>query len=132
MQFKGDILITDPCYIFNQTDWDRYCHDFDHSFIRELGFTNYIWEDTIFGDGSWRVLNSDNNMKIGSIGADAGLMGVFLLNEVKKYCPKNNIDELARLGAIIKDFDGNIEYNTRDAGFTITGKGNINFHTDDY
>ena len=50
MKFKGDIIITDPCYIF---DWDKdHIEPEDGQGVRELGFTNFIWEDTLYGDWS--------------------------------------------------------------------------------
>lgn len=51
MYFKGDIIITDPCYIMREdsNDWDK-C-DYSERMDR-LGFTNYIAESTLYGDWS--------------------------------------------------------------------------------
>jgi len=144
MKFKGDIIITDPCYIFRDEDWDKYCEDFNDSFIKELGFTNYIWESTIYGDWSCTTINKDTNEKIGRFCADAGLVGVFLKDEVDKYNPNFLKDYSSHTRTIIKDFDGDIQYivqelennNTEEdedyyeeEEAQIHGKGNINFFT---
>ena len=47
MKFKGDIIITDPCYIIkeiNSEDWDK-C-DFGDN-MEVLGINHYISESTI-------------------------------------------------------------------------------------
>lgn len=51
MKFKGDIIITDPCYIIkdNSDDWDK-CGWGENMGI--LGFTTYISEYTLCGDWS--------------------------------------------------------------------------------
>lgn len=148
-----------------------------------FGFTNYITEDTIFGDWSCKVYNVDEpkkavedlcaitshyNSQVAALGgwsevsdeqldhldtifqtmieglnlqaktlgqfcADAGLVSVFLLDEVLAYNP--DFLEWAKehpwCVAIIEDFDGEIEYyvdTLNDAH--IIGIGNINFFSD--
>lgn len=51
MKFKGDIIITDPCYIIKKDseDW-RKCDYGDN--MAALGLTNYISESTRYGDWS--------------------------------------------------------------------------------
>lgn len=51
MKFKGDIIITDPCYIIkdNSDDWNK-CGWGENMGI--LGFTTYISEYTLCGDWS--------------------------------------------------------------------------------
>lgn len=51
MKFKGDIIITDPCYIIkdNSDDWNK-CGWGENMGI--LGFTTYIPEYTLCGDWS--------------------------------------------------------------------------------
>lgn len=55
MKFKGNIVITDPCYVTKDEDWDS-VEDLDgyHS-ILSLNGVDSIAEDTGFGDGSWNV-----------------------------------------------------------------------------
>lgn len=65
---------------------------------------------------------------IGGFCADAGMVAVFLLDEVLKYNP--NFDyHINRLWTttLIKDFDGEVEYYIDDAH--IIGTGNVNFFT---
>lgn len=45
MKFKGNIVITDPCYMVKKYDWNDDCY------IPE-GFTDYICRDTLYGDWS--------------------------------------------------------------------------------
>lgn len=49
MKFKGDIIITDPCYIIKKDseDW-RKCDYGDN--MAALGLTNYISESTRYGE----------------------------------------------------------------------------------
>ena len=157
MQFDGDILITDPCYIMkesaidyssipsywdyisqhktvtrdgktyyrppihedypdckdgksptliaeqnaynkakekwdgeNMDDWQR-CDYGDNMEI--FGINHYITRDTIYGDWSCTVFNSDTKEPIGRFCADAGLVSVFALDEVIKYNPEYEIEE---------------------------------------
>ena len=60
MEFKRSIIITDPCYFANDSDWGE-GFDYESLIINDsLGFSNYVWEPTGTGDGSWVVygLNS--------------------------------------------------------------------------
>lgn len=174
MYFKGDIIITDPCYIMREdsNDWDK-C-DYSERMDR-LGFTNYIAESTIYGDWScttwstprkdaeaqleelnkldstrWDLIKkygsdsvqakiyddkiADATVDIKSIGqfcADAGLVGVFLLDEVLKYNPEFDW-WISRpwTTTLIKDFDGEINYYvSNDDNAHIIGVGNVNFFT---
>ena len=77
----------------------------------KLGFKNYMVRDTIYGDWSCTTYNSDTKEVIGHFCADAGLVGVFLLNEVLKYNPGfdyhiNN----TYTTTLIKDFEGTVQF----------------------
>lgn len=175
MKFNSTIIITDPCYIVKDNDWDK-CGDH----MERLGLTNYICEDTIYGDwtcftykgsepneetiNNWNDIylkffydcNSqeyrdnpgkrkelyDNFIKnkqdflgkycYGEFCADAGMVGVFDLDEVRKYNP--DIDEWIASHkwcvTVIPDFDGEVEYQIDDNGDAhIVGTGNIDFYT---
>lgn len=130
MKFKGDIIITDPCYICKDGDWDK-C-DYGEN-MEILGIKNYICRDTIVGDWSCITYNSDTNEQIGEFCADAGMVAVFLLDEVLKYNPKFDYHtEKLWTTTLIKDFDGevNFEIETNNDGedeVIVVGKGNINF-----
>lgn len=59
MNFKKTIIITDPGYFAKDEDWgDKF--DFDELIIdKDLGFTDYIWTTTGYGDGSWGIYGID-------------------------------------------------------------------------
>lgn len=162
--FKGDVIITDPCYIIdknNDNDWDKCGYGDDMSL---LGLKTYISENTIYGDWGCttyelkqtnsitdieeavtKFTNGDENelaeMKIGELGrfcADAGEVGVFLLDEVLKYNPKFDYHINRKwTTTLIKDFDGEIEYfvstheykGRKERTAHIIGVGNKNFCT---
>ena len=52
MNFKGDIIITDPCYVIRKRE--------DRDNIKILGFTTFISESTLYGDWSCKTLNLKN------------------------------------------------------------------------
>lgn len=93
-EFDGDIIITDPCYITRakhhgteplyEDDWG-YCNYGKN--METLGIKNYITRDTIYGDWSCTTYNTDTKEVIGRFCADAGLVSVFLLDEVLAYNP---------------------------------------------
>lgn len=111
MKFKGDIIITDPCYIIkkNSGDWGK-CGYGDN--MKALGIENYLCRDTIYGDWSCTTFNSDTKEAIGEFCADAGMVAVFLLDEVLAYNPDFDFYETKPwTTTLIKDFDGDIEIN---------------------
>lgn len=66
---------------------------------------------------------------IGSFCADAGMVAVFLLDEVLKYNSDFNYHiSKPWTTTLIKDFDGEVEYHIDDS-VHIIGRGNINFFT---
>ena len=93
MTIKDDVIITDPCYVVKDEDWDK------------LGFTNYISESTIYGDWSCTtfampiedlkdVIDNPDSIEgkeysaIGNFCADAGTVCVLSMSEVSKYNPE--------------------------------------------
>lgn len=70
--------------------------------------------------------------ELGKFCADAGLVAVFLLDEVRKYNPDIDkwIKEHPWCVTTIEDFDGNVEYYLdENTDAHIYGIGNINFFT---
>lgn len=129
MKFKGDIIITDPCYICKDDDWEK-CNYGEN--MEELGIENYICRDTIYGDWSCTTFDSDTNEKIGEFCADAGMVGVFLLDEVLKCNPDFDYHiSKTWTTTLIKDFDGEVEFEVIEVDgeyeVIVVGKGNINF-----
>ena len=132
-------------------DWSR-C-DSGHN-MEALGIHNYITESTIYGDWGcttykitedpYKVINNfieaqekgeDYGIdcsKLGDFCADAGLVSVFNLDEVRKYNP--DIDEWIASHdwcvTTIPDFDGEVNYYVdKQDNAHIVGIGNINFFT---
>ncbi|MCM1167438.1 MAG: hypothetical protein NC299_15660 [Lachnospiraceae bacterium] len=117
MKFKGDIIITDPCYIIRkgedghslQSDEDK-CGDY-YSNMKVLGIHNYICRDTIYGDWDCTVFNSDTKEPIGDFCADSGMVAVFLLDEVLAYNPDFDYHITKPwTTALIRDFDGDVDF----------------------
>lgn len=188
MYFKGDVIITDPCYIIregknkplfqnylsmeiaskpfvNFTEeekllYEQYEKDLEQweeenpddwetcqygEYMEALGFTNYLTSDTEYGDWSCTTYEEDTNKKLGNFCADAGMVSVFLLDEILKYNP--NFDyhiNNPHCATWIKDFEGDITiihreysyYDDEDETFrrtdeevSVVGKGSINFYT---
>lgn len=126
MKFKGDIIITDPCYILKD-------EDYYNDSMKEFGLTNFIESDTLYGDWSCTTFNTDNNEELGKFCADAGMVGVFLLDEVVDYNPDFDYHtEKPWTTTLIKDFDGDVEIKTvvnkyGEEEVRVFGKGNVNF-----
>ena len=149
MKFKGDIIITDPCYIIkdNTDDWTECCCG---DYMENLGIKNYMCRDTIYGDWSCTTFNSDTKEVLGKFCADAGLVAVFLLDEVLKYNPDFDwFESKSWTTTLIKDFDGDVRFEVvhkegvyeedtkwwkkgdkwEDDSLKVIGTGNINFET---
>lgn len=141
-------------------DWDK-CNYGEN--MEVLGIHNYISESTIYGDWGCttyqteeepkellesilRVINDNleneeygelpilnEGKAIGKFCADAGLVGVFLLDEILTYNPdwKSWIEEHSWCATIIEDFEGKVEYyiDKVNKEAHIVGTGNINFYT---
>lgn len=91
-------------------DWDRCECGYD---MEALGIKNYMTRDTLYGDWGCTVFDSDTNKPIGEFCADAGLVSVFLLDEVKAYNPNYNEQHIAEKDwtvTLIKDFKGEVQF----------------------
>ncbi len=106
MEFDGDIIITDPCYIVKDDDWSK-CGYGDN--MEVLGINHYMTRDTLYGDWSCTTFNIDTKEKIGSFCADAGLVSVFSLDEVLKYNPDYKYENDWSV-TYIKDFKGTVQF----------------------
>ena len=123
VEFDGDIIITDPCYIMSDSgndDWGR-CEYGEN--MEALGITHYMTRDTIYGDWSCSVYNSDNHRKIGDFCADAGLVSVFLLDDVLKYNPSFDYHINRKwTTALIKNFKGAVQFVVEEEQYQFEGK----------
>lgn len=118
VEFDGDILITDPCYIIRakhhgtipitKDDWNT-CN-YGHN-MKKLGINYYMTHDTLYGDWSCTTFDLDTKEPIGRFCADAGLVSVMLLDEVLKYNPDYDCNKETEYAAtIIRNFKGTIQF----------------------
>ena len=122
--------------------------------MEALGISTYFTESTIYGDWGCSTYKIEENpyevvdnfveayeneedyeiecSKLGDFCADAGLVSVFLLDEVRKYNPDIDkwIEEHSWCVTTIPDFDGEVNYYVDKSNEAhIVGIGNINFFT---
>ena len=118
MEFDGDIIITDPCYIIRaeqhgttpvtQDDWAacRYGKR-----MEALGIRRSMTRDTLYGDWGCTVFDLDSGEEIGEFCADAGLVSVFLLEEVLRYNPDFDWHSTKPwTTTLIPDFKGTVQF----------------------
>lgn len=118
VHFDGDIIITDPCYIMGEgEDWSRCGYG---SKMEKLGIQHYMTRNTIYGDWSCTTINTDTNKAIGHFCADAGLVSVFLLDEVLKYNPwYDDYIEKPYMVTLIRDFCGTAQFVVKDKSYVL-------------
>lgn len=114
VHFDGDIVITDPCYIVRDGDWETCNYGAD---MASVGLPHSIVRDTLYGDWSCTVFSENDRSIIGNFCADAGLVGVFDLNEILKYNPRyrDHIDK-TYAAACIKNFCGTVRFVVANEG----------------
>lgn len=117
----------DEYYELNEDDWEK--SNLGEN-MEVLGINTYISRDTLYGDWSCTTYNSDTKEKLGEFCADVGGVAVFLLDEVLKYNPDYD-DHIAKpwTTTLIKDFDGEVNFEIIHDEVSVIGKGNINFET---
>lgn len=109
----------------NMSDWER-CNFGDD--IEIFGIHTYLIDRTIYGDWSCTTYNSDTKEKIGEFCADAGMVAVFLLDEVLSYNPDFDYHtERTWTTTLIRDFHGTVELHCDGEEVTVVGRGNVNF-----
>lgn len=110
-------------------DWKK-CDYGDNMEI--LGIKNYKTRDTLYGDWSCTVYNTDTSEAIGNFCADAGMVGVFSLKEVLEYNP--NFDwHINRkwTTALIKNFTGDVWFEVKHTEGTYDEDEPIMYYKDD-
>lgn len=126
MKFKGDIVITDPCYILEGDDYDKkFINKWfslnrnetlgNESVFPEVFGVNAIVSNTIYGDWSCTVYAGakSKGKKLGEFCADAGLVCVMTVEDAKRFNPTFfNLKEDGGYGehcyTVIKDFEGEV------------------------
>lgn len=131
--FSGSIIITDPCYVDKHNKWwsDKDVDIFTGKGISKYGITDFLWESTGFGD--WVVRMFVDDLDAGTIAADAGLVGVFYINELEEMLTEREMYTLVHSGLaiIVEDFDGKITIDDQASGWArISGKGSHKIKND--
>ncbi len=132
MEFKGDIIITDPVYIVkDDCDWGE-C-EYGEA-LEMLGINTYF--TTGNGDSVGNlIVNTDTKKVLGEFGSDSCMVSVMLLDELLAYNP-TCLDKLGQhCYTILKGFDGTVERieiedEEDDQYWALVGKGSINFITE--
>lgn len=121
VEFDGDIIITDPCYIVHDyNDWRTVCDTYD---LNKIGITPSMTRDTIFGDWCCETVDAETYETIGYFCADAGLVSVMPFDEVLKYNPKFDYHNTRPdLVTLIRDFKGTVQFTVREFTFDYDGK----------
>lgn len=126
--YCGDIIITDPCYVIKDEDWEDFIESDEEE--SEMIVPNTIARSTIYGDWGCTTFDAVTKKPIGQFCADAGLVAVFDLSEVMKYNPEyNDPVDCPHAVTLIKDFDGDVwfevKYSKRydDYNVHVRGKG---------
>ena len=134
-----NIIITDPCYVFSK-DW------LDKDWTKLLN--NYIYHSTLIGDVTTTFYKNDINIdmnkdflklfqqpELGTCTADAGLIGVFKLDDVLGYDSNFKDNYLSKdfLVMQINNFTGTVQikvafdFSNYEFFYYVEGLGNINF-----
>ena len=105
MEFDGDIIITDPCYLSHNMSNDER-RRFECCDISSHGIIG-IESNTYYGDWSCTTFVPETKVKLGEFCADAGMVCVADLASVLKFNPKYN-DHLEKpwCATWIKNFKG--------------------------
>ena len=100
LNFDGDILITDPCYFYDE----------------QKGYLDYptcaIENSTLYGDWSCHVWEKDNNENVlGQFCADSGMVIVADYDQVKRYNPdvEKFVNTHPWCATVIKGFKGRVQ-----------------------
>lgn len=146
MQADNDtLIITDPCYLMNDEDWDEWlelenAYTNPNSLLEYLrskhNFGELIAADTGYGDWSNEVFESDTNETIGEFTADAGMVIVCTASDLTNYgYDREKFLDLSEKGclAVIPNYTGTItlHYDEKDGSrlAIIKGTGDFNFET---
>jgi hypothetical protein len=107
MDFNGDIIITDPCYLSHNMSNDER-RKFECCDISSYGIIG-IESNTYYGDWGCTTFVPETKVKLGEFCADAGMVCVADLASVLKFNPKYN-DHLEKpwCATWIKNFKGTV------------------------
>lgn len=143
------LIITDPCYIMREEDWDKWtssndCFTNPNSLVEYLtnehNFGEVIAADTGYGDWTNEITEVGTDNCLGEFAADAGMVIVCTASDLTNYgYDKERIEDLQEKGclAIIPTYTGTVElvyeynnkYNDRLAVIHGTSDTDFNFTT---
>lgn len=126
-QFKGTLIITDPCYILNNEDYKKTNYGKN---LNELGFTSFLVSDTGYGDWHNEIRRCSPYESFGEFCADSGQVCVVLKDDIEKNpaCAKMFSILPEDYYATVEDFEGVVTISTMNPNWTmIYGEGNIEF-----
>ena len=143
MRFKGNIIITDPCYIVKDDDkWNAICDaiikarprgEGNAEILKETLGVDALIAETIYGD--WGCTVYEEDCAIGEFCADAGMVCVMSEEDVLKINPTFKEDYGDWCYTLIEDFDGDVvienigENDGYCADVRVVGTGNIEFYS---
>ena len=114
------LIITDPCYIMNDEDWEHFLSleltskpiGLDNYLRQYHNFGEVIGADTGYGDWNNEVIDSKSNEAVGEFTADAGMVIVCTASDLTNYgYDREKFLDLGERGciAVIPNFTGTIE-----------------------
>ena len=142
------LIITDPCYIMNDEDWEHFLSleltskpiGLDNYLRQYHNFGEVIAADTGYGDWSNEVVESKTGAVLGEFTADAGMVMVCTASDLTNYgYDREKFLDLVERGciAVIPNFTGTIElryeYNKDESKLAViygmSKDEDENFHT---
>ena len=122
IELSGKVYVGDPCYVINDSDWDRVCdmminEDFDDRNklrVFEINNVKSYWFGTAYGDGCYAfLLKSKFPIPIAMLCVDAGLLSLIPVEILKETNPNLDLAEVERFGHII-DVDKSMFYSLKN------------------
>jgi len=94
----GKYWVTDPCYVYPESEWSDYCNNCDEGMKEYDGVAFFNW-GTAYGDGEYEVERGGS--LAGTCGVDAGLLAIIPVELAEKW-GKRDYAELSLIGTMIE------------------------------
>lgn len=128
IRLKGRYLITDPCYVYGDSDWSKFCDllfaNREPITLLEIDGKLVAAMSTAYGDGGYPVFNPKTKTYAGSFGVDAGLFAFI------PWCD----DKPAFYGTVV-ELDGILTYQNGNAyingQIVVDTNGEVDFEDED-